>query len=168
MSWNEGGAIDAREAPGRWLQVLKQIAIGSGLMIITTFVHAGGTIAALWALRIAHAADWGLRSRWTRTSLVSALVLMMFFAMILEVCIWAATYLVVGAMPALEPALYFSTVTFTTLGYGDLTLGESWRLLGSFEAANGIILIGWTSALIFAFVHRLAAYDQALVPTRDP
>ena len=102
-------------------------------------------------------------------SLVSALVLMMFFAALLEIFIWAATYLAVGAMSAFEAALYFSTVTFTTLGYGDVTLSESWRLLGSFEAANGIILIGWTTALIFAFVHRLAAYDEALVvSTRDP
>jgi len=92
----------------------------------------------------------------------------MFFAALLEVSIWAAVYLLVGAMPALEPALYFSTVTFTTLGYGDLTLSESWRLLGSFEAANGIILIGWTTALIFAFVHRMASYDETLIPRQDP
>ena len=148
--------------------MLEQIVIGSVLMFITTFVHAACTLAALWALRTTHAGRWGLRSHWTRGSLVSALVLMMFLAALLEVSIWAAVYLLVGAMPALEPALYFSTVTFTTLGYGDVTLSESWRLLGSFEAANGIILFGWTTALIFAFVHRLAASDAALAITRDP
>jgi hypothetical protein len=72
-------------------------------------------------------------------------------------------HLLVGAFSALEPALYFSTVTFATLGYGDITLNESWRLLASFEAANGIIMFGWTTALIFAVVQRLAAYDQARV-----
>jgi len=140
--------------------VLAQIAIGSILMIVTTFVHAACTLAALAALRMTHAGRWGLRSRWTRVSLVAALVLMMFFAALIEVYIWAATYLMVGALSALEPALYFSTVTFATLGYGDITLNEDWRLLASFEAANGIIMFGWTTALIFAFVHRVAGFEK--------
>jgi hypothetical protein len=52
-------------------------------------------------------------------------------------------------------------VTFTTLGYGDVVLQESWRLTGAFQAANGIIMFGWTTALIFAFVHRMSSIDQA-------
>jgi hypothetical protein len=55
-------------------------------------------------------------------------------------------------------------VTFTTLGYGDVTLGESWRLLGSFEAANGTIMFGWTTALIVAVVHRV--YLQTISESR--
>ncbi|MBW1688918.1 MAG: two pore domain potassium channel family protein [Deltaproteobacteria bacterium] len=147
--------------------MLLQIAIGSLLMIITTFVHAGCTLAALWALRMTHADRWGLRTGWMRVTLIAALVVMMFLAAILEITIWAATYLVVGAMSALEPALYFSTVTFTTLGYGDVTLNDSWRLMASFEAVNGIILIGWTTALIFAFVRRVASHDDAIAARLD-
>ena len=86
----------------------------------------------------------------------TASVVMMFFAALLEVNIWAAVYLALGVLPALEPAVYFSTVTFTTLGYGDLTLQESWRLLGSFQAANGTIMFGWTTALVVAYMQRLA------------
>ena len=140
--------------------MLSQIAIGSILFIVTTFVHAGCTLAALWALKKSHAERWGLESAWTRVTLVAALVVMMFFAALLEVNIWAAVYLALGVLPALEPVVYFSTVTFTTLGYGDLTLQESWRLLGSFQAANGTIMFGWTTALIMAFLRRLAAHDE--------
>jgi hypothetical protein len=157
------GCTPAREVAS----VLSQLAIGSLLMIITTFVHAACTLAALWALRMMHADRWGLGSRWTRVTLIAALVVMMFLAAILEITIWAATYLVVGAMSALEPALYFSTVTFTTLGYGDVTLNDSWRLMASFEAVNGIILIGWTTALIFAFVRRVASHDEAIAARLD-
>jgi voltage-gated potassium channel Kch len=96
-----------------------------------------------------------------RVSLIAALVVLMFYAALLEITIWAATYLLVGAMSAFEPALYFSTVTFTTLGYGDITLNESWRLLASFEAANGIIMFGWTTALIFAFIQRIVQHEKA-------
>lgn len=141
--------------------MLAQIAIGSVLMIITTFVHAACTMAALWGLRMTHLGRWGLQSRWRRVSLVAAVVLLMFVAALLEITVWAAVFLLVGAFSALEPALYFSTVTFATLGYGDITLNETWRLLASFEAANGIIMFGWTTALIFAVVQRLASHDQA-------
>jgi voltage-gated potassium channel Kch len=63
--------------------------------------------------------------------------------------------MLVGALSSLEEALYFSMVTFTTLGYGDVTLSDRWRLLASFEAANGTIMFGWTTALIMAVVHKL-------------
>jgi hypothetical protein len=54
-----------------------------------------------------------------------------------------------------EQAAYFSFVTFTTLGYGDITLSESWRLLSGIEALNGILLVGWTTAMIFTVVQRI-------------
>ena len=59
-------------------------------------------------------------------------------------------------LPHFEEALYFSTVTYTTLGYGDVILDERWRLLGSFEAANGIVMFGWTTALIFVAIRRFS------------
>ena len=62
--------------------------------------------------------------------------MMMFLAALLEVNLWAFTFLAVGAIPDLEPALHFSTVTFTTLGYVDITLDASWRLLGSRDPAT--------------------------------
>lgn len=93
----------------------------------------------------------------TATILVSALVLLLFLASVLESLLWALTYLASGAIEGLEQALYFSIVTYTTLGYGDITLNEDWRLLASFEAANGIIMFGWTTALIVAVVQRLAS-----------
>jgi voltage-gated potassium channel Kch len=82
-------------------------------------------------------------------------VLILFLASLVEVSLWSVTYLVVGPIADLESALYFSTVTFTTVGYGDVLLSSPWRLLGSFEAANGIIMSGWTTALIFSVVHTL-------------
>jgi len=54
-----------------------------------------------------------------------------------------------------EPAMYFSIVTFTTLGYGDVLVAEEWRILAATEAANGIIMFGWTPALIVNFVSKV-------------
>jgi len=135
--------------------VLQQIAFGSALLIVTTVIHAACTAAVLWALRFSHANRRLSTSRWAAVLLTSALVLMMFYASLLEALIWASTYLAVGAISSLEEALYFSTVTYTTLGYGDVVLHESWRILASFEAANGVIMFGWTTALIVAFLQHV-------------
>jgi hypothetical protein len=83
-------------------------------------------------------------------------VLGMFLVSLLDAVLWAHVYLAVGAISDLESALYFSMVTFTTLGYGDMTMGPDWRLLSSFEAGNGIIMFGWTTALVVAYIQRLA------------
>jgi hypothetical protein len=92
--------------------------------------------------------------RLTRLSLVSGVVILMFLASVLEVLVWAITYLALNAIQGFEQAMYFSMVTFTTLGYGDIVLAERWRLLSSFEAANGIIMFGWTTAIVIAVVQR--------------
>ncbi len=129
-------------------------------MIVTAFVHSGFTIVVLWSLRRLQPEHWGMGSRWKRATLVASLVLTMFVAALIEVVVWAGTYLWLGAIDEVERAVYFSMVTFTTLGYGEIVLSESWRLLASFEAANGIIMFGWTTALIFAVVQRMAARES--------
>ena len=136
--------------------MLRQILIGSLLVSITTIVHALCTLAALRVLHLMRADNRAPKSHSTRVGLIVALVLMLFLAALLEAGVWAAAYVEVGAIAEPESALYFSTVTYTTLGYGDVVLGEEWRLLGSLQAANGVMMFGWTTALVVAFVHRLA------------
>jgi voltage-gated potassium channel len=75
-----------------------------------------------------------------------------------EIVIWAGAYLAlvpVSELASFEEAVYFSFVTFTTLGYGDITLSEGFRLLSGIEALNGIILVGWTTAMIFSVVQHI-------------
>jgi len=140
--------------------MLNQVLLGSVLVLLTSLVHAGGMIAAMRVLRTVHAERFNLESNFIGAALTGGVVLMMFFVGLLESLIWAYTYLAVGAFSELEPAFYFSTVTFTTLGFGDITLNEAWRVLATFEAANGIIMFGWTTALIFAFIQRLASHRK--------
>jgi len=125
------------------------------MMIATTVIHASGMVIALDLLKMAHVDRWGHASKLTRLMVVGALVLMMFVACLVEAAVWGTIYVAVGAIEGLEPAMYFSMVTYTTLGYGDVVLEGQWRLLGSFEAANGIIMFGWTTAIIVTAVHRV-------------
>jgi hypothetical protein len=141
--------------------VLEQIAFGLALILITTAIHGSCTGAVIRVLRLTHASAWANRSAATRVCLISVVVLMMFLAALLETGVWTAVYLAVGALPDLETALYFSTVTFTTLGYGDVTLDAGWRLLSSLQAANGTIMFGWTTALVMAVIHRMTVEHAA-------
>ena len=131
--------------------MLVQIAIGSALLMLTVIIHSAFTLLAVSAFGGGRLQR--MNRRWMRTTAVAALVLMMFFATLLHASAWAATYMVVGAIQDFEEALYFSMVTFTTLGYGDITLADSWRLLAAFEAANGCIMFGWTTAIVVAVIH---------------
>lgn len=82
---------------------------------------------------------------------------------VIEVFIWAALYLLLpgSGMESLEEAMYFSFTTFTTLGYGDITLSERWHLLTGIESLNGILLVGWSTALSFAVIQRMWQLEDA-------
>jgi hypothetical protein len=134
-----------------------QIFLGCFLVFVTTVVHMFATAAVLVMLKkMGRLLHMNRASILQRTLIVAGLVVCMFLVSVLDAVMWAHAYLRVGAIEHLETALYFSMVTFTTLGYGDVTLPPDWRLLASFEAANGIIMFGWTTALVAAVIQRLA------------
>ena len=91
-----------------------------------------------------------------------------FFLLLLhfvEAGIWAFTYYILPGITefeSLEKAIYFSLVTFTTLGYGDITISSTNRILAGFEAINGIMLIGWSTAYMFSVVQYIykRTYDN--------
>ena len=128
--------------------MLSQLAYGAVLIAFTVMIHAvclEGIILAWRAISIE------IEVRWRAISL-SLTIIGIFGAHVLEILVWAIFYYFVEEMQTWESALYFSTSSFTTVGYGDLLLSEEWRLLGSIEAINGMILFGWSTAFIFAGV----------------
>ena len=82
-------------------------------------------------------------------------ILFLLIPIVLDVTLWATFYYASGALPSFEEALYFSTVTFTTVGYGDIVRDREWRQLATFEAVNGWIIFAWATALIVAVIQRL-------------
>lgn len=75
--------------------------------------------------------------------------------LLLDIILWAWLYRRVGAIHGLEASLYFSGITFTTVGYGDITLARCWRLLSVGEAVNGVLMAGWSAAQLIFLVQRL-------------
>ena len=134
--------------------MLLNMAIAALLMVMTTAIHAAGMLLVVH-LVLSKDAQTRRSKQWMHLYSVAGVVLVMFVVSVIEVMVWSATYLWLGAFEMFERATYFSMVTFTTLGYGEIVLGEEWRLLASFEAANGIIMFGWTTAIVLAVVQRV-------------
>lgn len=78
----------------------------------------------------------------------------------IEIWSYAFVYILVGALSEFEPALYFSTVSFTTLGFGDIVLNHEWRILSAIEGANGLILFGWSTAFLISLMRKLRALEH--------
>ncbi len=74
-----------------------------------------------------------------------------------QICVWAGFYTIWGSLKDFESALYFSIATYSTTGYGDVTLPVGWRLLGGIEGVTGVLMFGWSTGVIFAVASRLMA-----------
>ena len=82
--------------------------------------------------------------------LLSLVMLLMLFGNFIQMALWAVLYLLLGEFADFSTAVYFSGVTFSTVGYGDVVLSEHWRLLSPLEAGNGILMFGVSTAMMTA------------------
>lgn len=143
-----------------------QLAIGSliiSLTVITQAIFIGIAIAAL-----NRTGDLMVRPP-LNLKFVAALIaitLWLLASLSIGAWLWAITYLTMGAFEALEPALYFSIVSFTTLGFGDVVLPEKWRILSGLSAANGLILFGLSTAFLVEFLSRLRNAQEEAISTQ--
>lgn len=138
--------------------MLKFSLIGALLIAVTVVIHAAGTTYWVGYLsrRYVHT-DGHVHVRKSLRILIST-GLVMVTLHITQIVLWAFTYRALlpdGDLDTLEEAVYFSFVTFTTLGYGDITLSEGVRILSGIEAMNGILLVGWSTAVLFAVVQKV-------------
>lgn len=126
------------------------IFTGLILLLLTICVHAIATRFIVFISNRKSKLNHNIYSM--KTMWLSIYISLLILASVFESLIWAMTYMYNGAFSKLTDALYFSIVTFTTLGYGDIVLNEQWRLLASIQAAGGIIIFGWSTAIIVAVV----------------
>lgn len=133
--------------------MLKEIAIAAAVVSVCLMVHVAGILLmARWLLRKRD--ELGLNI----TNKHFALLLIVLFAGVMslhltQTGLWALFYWKRGLFSDFETALYFSMVSFTTIGYGDVLLPRNWRLLGVVEGFSGVLLCGISTAFMFAVVN---------------
>ena len=121
-------------------------------MSVCVAIHGAGVAAALRWMRRTATPSKGL---WSWNWLFIRLAGWMIVLHLIEISVWALVYVWRDALPDLPTAMYFSGVTYTTTGYGDVVLPENWRLIGAVEALTGILMCGWSTGFFFAVVTRL-------------
>jgi voltage-gated potassium channel Kch len=89
------------------------------------------------------------------SSLLVSVLLFMLVGNLLQITVWAGLFFAYGEFENFATAFYHSVVNFTTLGYGDMVMSEGRRLLGALEAANGVLMFGLTTGLLFAILSEL-------------
>jgi hypothetical protein len=147
--------------------MLRQLLFGGGISLINIALHA---LVMTIVIRVAQSA--GARNKSQSSVLLVAVmiptvsVLMLTHA--LEVIVWSLAYSIVDAAPATANLVYFAFVNYTTLGYGDVVPVERWRLLGPMTAMNGVLLFGWSTAVIFEVLRKVLERLELSKQDRPP
>jgi Ion channel len=133
--------------------MLRQLLFGGAVSTVNIAIHA---LVMMILIQVARRASNRSKSRASEhlvlVMIPTVLVLMATHAS--EILVWALAYSLVDATPPDADRVYFAFVNYTTLGYGDVVPVKRWNLLGPMTALNGVLLIGWSTAVIFEVLRR--------------
>jgi hypothetical protein len=135
------------------IDMLRQLVVGSGVGICNIVIHALVMTALVRVVLTVGAKKTGHPTLLLIFVMVATVSVLM-AAHMLEILVWAVTYGILDAAPADADLVYFALVNYTTLGYGDLTPIAHWRLLEPMTAMNGVLLFGWSTAVVFQVQRR--------------
>ncbi|MBZ9677778.1 potassium channel family protein [Mesorhizobium sp. ES1-1] len=137
--------------------MIANLLIGTVVISLTVVVHTFGLIVVTHAT--GHlVARFRMHGHRSRILAMISVVMGLFAVMTAEVWIWAGLYRLLDIFADLETALYFSTITFSTVGYGDVVPAHAWRILAALEGVNGFLLIGWSTAYLVAAGTRVGPF----------
>ena len=128
------------------------ILLGICVMVLCLAVQGASVGAVIYYYARAAREPLGARPYVDAYATLVRIMVLLLFAGMLQMAVWALMYRMLGQFEDFETALYFSGVTFTSLGYGDLTLPKRLRILSAMEAADGLMMFGVISAV---FMHAL-------------
>ena len=124
------------------------------LLATCVIIQSMGMLVLIhWLARARRVLESPSRSR--RVALLLRLFLGIVLLHLIQVGLWAVVFWRAQEVPNLETALYFSLATYTTIGFGDVVVGPGWRMLAGIEGLTGMLLVGWSTAFVFAVVNRM-------------
>ena len=139
--------------------MLSKLLIAFSLMALCVTIHAMGLTGAFRWMRARLMR--GTRQFWYAPWMLVRIAAWTLLLHLTQILVWALFYVWRGAMPDLATAAYFSAVTYTTTGYGDLVLPQEWRLVGGVEALTGILMCGLSTGLFFAVFADIFGLNRA-------
>jgi len=133
---------------------VRLVVLAVALLATCVIVQSVGMLVLIhWLARVRRVLESPSTPR--RVALLLRLFLGIVLLHLIQVGLWAVVFWRAQELPNLETALYFSLATYTTIGFGDVVVGPGWRVLAGIEGLTGILLIGWSTAFVFAVVNRM-------------
>ena len=134
--------------------ILVPLGVGMVAIICTIMIHVLPVTATVNLVR--HERRLGrVGTPWNDLGIFVRVVFYALLAHLVEIALWGVLFIICGEFPDFGTAFYHSAVNYTSLGYGDLIMTPSWRLLGPLETADGMLLFGVSTAMIFAVIQQL-------------
>jgi hypothetical protein len=133
--------------------MLRQFLLGGAVSVINIAIHSLVMAILVRLAQLASAKD-RLHPVLFLAAVMIPIVSLLMATHTAEVMVWASAYAIADAAPAGADLVYFAFVNYTTLGYGDITPIARWRLLGPMTAMNGVLLFGWSTAVIFEVLRK--------------
>lgn len=127
------------------------------MIAVTVIIHTFGLIIVTRAMAFL-VARFRMHGHRSRTLAMISVVVGLFAVLTVEIWLWAICYTIFGVIEDYPTALYFSTTTFATVGFGDVVPGPAWRLLAALEGINGFLLIGWSTAYLVSAGTRIGPF----------
>jgi hypothetical protein len=142
-------------ASSQEVAVLLPLVTGVLTTLATIMVHAIALTAIAHYVRREQQLGRAGVGYWKDVAIVASVTLLALLAHLVEMTIWALVLEACGEFTRLAAAFYHSAMNYTSLGYGDVVMSDAWKLLGPLEAANGLLMFGVSTAIIFAVIQRL-------------
>jgi hypothetical protein len=140
--------------------MVANLLMAAFLNAVTFLVHAAGLIGLTHSMTALAERGSAREWRWVRLAGIVVLAMGMFLLMAVEISVWAAAMVGIGAFPDFETAFYVSTSSFATIGFGDIIPAAKWRLLVAMEGVTGFLIIGWSAAYMVASGIRFGPFQR--------
>lgn len=141
---------------------IQQLALASVMVGLTVIIHFAGLSALLVMIRRRLHGRNPVETFLDNGALIVGSAFGLFALHGIEIWSYALLYWSMSAFATFEQALYFSTTSYSTIGYGDVVLPVGQRLVGAIEGVNGVLLLGWSTAFFFTIVHRMNLLERVI------
>ncbi len=148
--------------------LLANLSLALALFVATSLIHLAGLVGLSLLLRRRGVHPANLTTITGQGLSIIFIVVLLFLLHSMQIWLYALAYLALGQFTDIESALYFSTSTFTTVGFGDVYLDRPWRMLSAAESANGFLLIGWSTAFLVSVSAKVRAFQAEIFDVIDP
>ena len=139
--------------------LLAPLALSAALVLATVVVQLAGMVVLIWVMRRRASRFAGFTYVMQQIGVILAVVMGLFLIHAAQIWLYAAAYLALDEFQTLEASLYFSTSSFTTVGYGEVYLESRWRIVSAIQSANGFLLLGWSTIFLISVLSRLRSVE---------